>query len=88
MGRSRCWGRNIWTYDVHAFVTLSIYSEQSGKNEEINCYIYDPAFITKIKPNIDEDFQNSQRVSLVDVTHLSMKEKIKVKFAKLVEYYL
>ena len=57
-------------------------------NEEINCYIYDPVYISKIKPVINADLQNSKRVTSFDVNQLSIKEKMKEKVAKIFEYYL
>ncbi|MFL0491853.1 phosphatidylserine/phosphatidylglycerophosphate/cardiolipin synthase family protein [Bacillus sp. 179-I 2A5 NHS] len=57
-------------------------------NEEMNCYIHDPVYISKIKPVINADLQNSKRVISSDVNQLSIKEKMKEKVAKMFEYYL
>ncbi|WP_223594615.1 phospholipase D-like domain-containing protein [Neobacillus bataviensis] len=68
--------------------TVNFDSRSFHLNEEMNCYIHDPVFISKIKPVINEDFQNSKRVTSSDVNQLSIKEKLKEKFAKMIEYYL
>ncbi|KXY35721.1 hypothetical protein AT269_17440 [Bacillus cereus] len=57
-------------------------------NEEMNCYIHDPIYISRIKPVINADLQNSKQVTSSDVNQLSIKEKMKEKVAKIFEYYL
>ncbi|KNH31048.1 cardiolipin synthetase [Bacillus toyonensis] len=68
--------------------TVNFDSRSFHLNEEMNCYIQDPIYISKIKPVIDEDLQNSKRVTSSDVNQLSIKEKMKEKVAKIFEYYL
>ncbi|WHY69496.1 phospholipase D-like domain-containing protein [Neobacillus sp. SuZ13] len=68
--------------------TVNFDSRSFHLNEEMNCYIHDPVFISKIKPVINEDFQNSKRITSSEVNQLSIKEKLKEKFAKMIEYYL
>lgn len=68
--------------------TVNFDSRSFHLNEEMNCYIHDPVYISKIKPVIDIDLQNSKRVTSSDVNQLSIKEKVKEKVAKMFEYYL
>lgn len=68
--------------------TVNFDSRSFHLNEEMNCYIHDPVYISKIKPVINEDLQNSKRVTSSDVNQLSIKEKMKEKVAKIFEYYL
>ncbi|MGJ7921733.1 phospholipase D-like domain-containing protein [Neobacillus sp. LXY-4] len=68
--------------------TVNFDSRSFHLNEEMNCYIHDPSFISKIKPVINKDIQNSKRVTSSDVNQISIKEKIKEKVAKMMEYYL
>ncbi|MDC2865881.1 phospholipase D-like domain-containing protein [Bacillus sp. BP-3] len=68
--------------------TVNFDSRSFHLNEEMNCYIHDPVYISKIKPVINEDLQNSKRVTSSDVNQLSIKEKMKEKVAKMFEYYL
>ncbi|PED93538.1 cardiolipin synthase [Bacillus toyonensis] len=68
--------------------TVNFDSRSFHLNEEMKCYIQDPIYISKIKPVIDEDLQNSKRVTSSDVNQLSIKEKMKEKVAKIFEYYL
>ncbi|PGC23563.1 hypothetical protein COM11_25130 [Bacillus pseudomycoides] len=51
----------------------------------MKCYIHDPVYISKIKPVINVDLQNSKRVTSSDVNQLSIKEKMKEKVAKMFE---
>ena len=68
--------------------TVNFDSRSFHLNEEMNCYIQDPVYISKIKPVINADLQNSKRVTSSDVNQLSIKEKMKEKVAKMFEYYL
>ncbi|PEK32358.1 cardiolipin synthase [Bacillus pseudomycoides] len=68
--------------------TVNFNSRSFHLNEEMNCYIHDPVYISKIKPVIHADLQNSKRVTSSDVNQLSIKEKMKEKVAKMFEYYL
>ncbi|MBM7652756.1 phospholipase D-like domain-containing protein [Neobacillus cucumis] len=68
--------------------TVNFDSRSFHLNEEMNCYIHDPVYISKIKPVINEDIQNSKRVTSSDVNQLSIKEKIKEMVAQMIEYYL
>ncbi|PFD35080.1 cardiolipin synthase [Bacillus cereus] len=68
--------------------TVNFDSRSFHLNEEMNCYIHDPAYISKIKPVIYEDLQNSKQVTSSDINQLSIKEKMKEKVAKVFEYYL
>ncbi|WP_144467689.1 phospholipase D-like domain-containing protein [Bacillus toyonensis] len=68
--------------------TVNFDSRSFHLNEEMNCYIHDPVYISKIKPVINVDLQNSKRVTSSDVNQLSIKEKMKEKVAKIFEYYL
>ncbi|PHC82718.1 cardiolipin synthase [Bacillus pseudomycoides] len=68
--------------------TVNFDSRSFHLNEEMNCYIHDPVYISKIKPVINADLQNSKRVTSSDVNQLSIKEKMKEKVAKMFEYYL
>jgi cardiolipin synthase A/B len=68
--------------------TVNFDSRSFHLNEEMNCYIYDSDYISKIKPVINKDIQNSKRVTSSDVNQLSIKEKMKEKVAKMIEFYL
>ncbi|WP_026591116.1 phospholipase D-like domain-containing protein [Bacillus sp. UNC437CL72CviS29] len=68
--------------------TVNFDSRSFHLNEEMNCYIHDPVYISKIKPVIHADLQNSKRVTSSDVNQLSIKEKMKEKVAKMFAYYL
>ncbi|EKS7865485.1 cardiolipin synthase [Bacillus cereus] len=68
--------------------TVNFDSRSFHLNEEMNCYIHDPIYISRIKPVINADLQNSKQVTSSDVNQLSIKEKIKEKVAKMFEYYL
>lgn len=58
-------------------------------NEELNCYIYDTAFIKQVlNKKINEDFQNSRQIHSSYVSDLPLQEKLKERMAKLVEYHL
>lgn len=58
-------------------------------NEELNCYIYDTAFIKQVlNKKINEDFQHSWQVHSSYVSDLPLQEKLKERMAKLVEYHL
>ncbi|CAM3877845.1 phospholipase D-like domain-containing protein [Mesobacillus thioparans] len=74
--------------DVLMIGTVNFDSRSFHLNEEMNCYIHDPVFISKIKSVITEDIQNSKRITSSDVNQLTVKEKLKEKFAKMIEYYL
>ncbi|MCU5663378.1 phospholipase D-like domain-containing protein [Bacillus cereus] len=68
--------------------TVNFDSRSFHLNEEMNCYIHDPIYISRIKPVINADLQNSKQVTSSDVNQLSIKEKIKERVAKMFEYYL
>lgn len=68
--------------------TVNFDSRSFHLNEEMNCYIHDPVYISKIKPVINADLQDSKRVISSDVNQLSTIEKMKEKIAKIFEYYL
>ncbi|MEH7097267.1 phospholipase D-like domain-containing protein [Neobacillus vireti] len=68
--------------------TVNFDSRSFHLNEEMNCYIHDPVYISKIRPVINEDIQNSKRVTSSNVNQLSIKEKIKEMVARMIEYYL
>lgn len=58
-------------------------------NKELNCYIYDTAFIKQVlNKKVHEDFQRSQQIHSSYVNNLPLQEKLKERLAKLVEYYL
>ncbi|ENQ3080632.1 phospholipase D-like domain-containing protein [Bacillus sp. WLY-B-L8] len=68
--------------------TVNFDSRSFHLNEEMNCYIHDPVYISKTKPVINADLQDSKPVTSSDVNQLSIKEKMKEKIAKMFEYYL
>jgi cardiolipin synthase A/B len=57
-------------------------------NHEINCYMFDPTIISKMKSIYDTDIKDSTKVSLQDLTHLSLKQKILEWVARPISYFL
>ena len=53
-------------------------------NYELNCLIYDPAFIRKVKHILTEDLLDSQKISLQDLSRVSIKETA----ARTISYFL
>lgn len=57
-------------------------------NYELNCLIYDHAFIKKIKHIVTEDILNSQKASLKDLNRVNLLLSIKETAARTISYFL
>jgi cardiolipin synthase A/B len=57
-------------------------------NYELNCLIYDPAFIKKVKHIVTEDVLNSQKASLKDLNRVNLLLSIKETAARTISYFL
>lgn len=57
-------------------------------NEEINCYIYDREFISKLLSIIEKDISHSKTLTLNELTKPDVSRKFKEFIAKLVEDFL
>ncbi|MFH7818977.1 phosphatidylserine/phosphatidylglycerophosphate/cardiolipin synthase family protein [Neobacillus thermocopriae] len=57
-------------------------------NKEINCYIYDPAFIDQVKQVIQKDIQDSKRLTLETLNQPNLARTIKEKLAGAISYFL
>lgn len=57
-------------------------------NKEINCYIYDPAFIDQVKQIIQKDIQDSKRLTLETLNQPNLTRTIKEKLAGAISYFL
>lgn len=57
-------------------------------NYELNCLIYDHAFIKKVKHIVTEDILNSQKASLKDLNRVNLLLSIKETAARTISYFL
>jgi cardiolipin synthase A/B len=57
-------------------------------NYELNCLIYDPDFIKKIKLILSEDILNSKKATLKDFNHVNLLLSVKEKAARTISYFL
>lgn len=57
-------------------------------NHELNCLIYDPSFIKKVKHILTEDFLNSHKASINDFSRLSLMLSIKETAARTISFFL
>ncbi|MEH7415920.1 cardiolipin synthase [Neobacillus drentensis] len=57
-------------------------------NKEINCYIYDPAFIKRMRQVIKKDILDSKQLSLEDLTKPNLWRSVKEAVAGAVSYFL
>jgi cardiolipin synthase A/B len=57
-------------------------------NYELNCLIYDPEFIKKIKHILTEDILNSKKATLQDFNRVNLLLSIKEKAARTISYFL
>jgi cardiolipin synthase A/B len=57
-------------------------------NYELNCLIYDPDFIKKIKHILAEDILNSQKANLQDFNRVNLLLSIKETAARTISYFL
>lgn len=57
-------------------------------NYELNCLIYDPDFIKKIKHILTEDILNSQKAALKDINRVNLLLSVKEKAARTISYFL
>ncbi len=57
-------------------------------NKEINCYIYDPAFIQRLIDVLKKDINDSERLTLAELNKLNPVRSIKEFIAAIVSYFL
>ena len=57
-------------------------------NHEVNCLIYDPSFIKKVKHILTEDFLNSHKASLADFRRVNVFLSIKETAARTISFFL
>lgn len=57
-------------------------------NYELNCLVYDPAFIKKVKHVLTEDILNSRKASYQDFSRVSLLLSIKETAARTISYFL
>ncbi|WP_066248740.1 cardiolipin synthase [Neobacillus drentensis] len=57
-------------------------------NKEINCYIYDPAFIQRLVDVLKKDIDDSERLTLAELNKLNPARSIKEFIAAIVSYFL
>ena len=57
-------------------------------NKEINCYIYDPAFIQRLVDVLKKDINDSKRLTLAELNKLNPVRSIKEFIAAIVSYFL
>lgn len=57
-------------------------------NYELNCLIYDPEFIKKVKHILTEDILNSKKATLQDFNHVNLLLSVKEKAARTISYFL
>jgi cardiolipin synthase len=57
-------------------------------NYELNCLIYDEAFIKKIKLILTEDILNSQKATYQDFNRVNLLLSIKETAARTISYFL
>lgn len=57
-------------------------------NQEINCFIHDPAYIERIKKILDKDLLDSKKISLSDLLNLGLFSSFKEMVAKMASFFL
>ncbi|MDR7239317.1 cardiolipin synthase [Neobacillus drentensis] len=57
-------------------------------NKEINCYIYDPAFIQRLVDVLKKDINDSEHLTLAELNKLNLARSIKEFIAAIVSYFL
>ncbi|MEH7436192.1 cardiolipin synthase [Neobacillus drentensis] len=57
-------------------------------NKEINCYIYDPAFIRRVKEVIEKDIKDSTLLTLEVLNKPNPLRSLKESFARLIAFFL
>jgi cardiolipin synthase A/B len=57
-------------------------------NYELNCLIYDPEFIKKVKHILTEDILNSKKATVQDFNHVTLLLSVKEKAARTISYFL
>ena len=57
-------------------------------NHEINCLIYDPSFIKKVKHILTEDFLNSHKATLADFSRVNLLMSMKETAARTISFFL
>ncbi|WP_028400623.1 cardiolipin synthase [Ectobacillus panaciterrae] len=57
-------------------------------NHEINCFIYDKSFIEVVKKEVDQDLENSQLLTLEEISNLPFSKRCKEWLATAVAFFL
>ncbi|MEH7333321.1 cardiolipin synthase [Neobacillus drentensis] len=57
-------------------------------NKEINCYLYDPAFIERLRSVLKKDIADSKPLSLTNLNHGTFFRKVKEGIAFAIAYFL
>lgn len=68
--------------------TTNFDSRSFHLTDEINCYIYDKNYIKTVEPTLLNEFNQTFEITETYLNNLSWKDRLKARFAKLVEYYL
>ncbi|MFJ5717218.1 cardiolipin synthase [Neobacillus sp. NPDC093127] len=57
-------------------------------NKEINCFLYDPAFINRVKAVIEKDIRDSERLTLAELNKANLYRSVKEGLAGAISYFL
>lgn len=68
--------------------TTNFDSRSFHLTDEINCYIYDQDFISSVEPTLMDEFNHAFEITSSNINKLSWKDRIKLRFGKVIEYYL
>jgi cardiolipin synthase len=57
-------------------------------NKEINCFLYDPAFIKRVKAVIETDIRDAERLTLAELNKANLYRSVKEGLAGAISYFL
>ncbi|ETI69849.1 cardiolipin synthase [Neobacillus vireti] len=57
-------------------------------NKEINCFLYDPAFIERVKAVIEKDIRDAERLTLATLNKANLYRSVKEGLAGAISYFL
>lgn len=57
-------------------------------NKEINCFLYDPAFIEHVKAVIEKDIRDAERLTLAELNKANLYRSVKEGLAGAISYFL
>ncbi|MFF2447282.1 cardiolipin synthase [Neobacillus sp. NPDC058068] len=57
-------------------------------NKEINCFLYDPAFIEHVKAVIEKDIRDAERLTLAALNNTNLYRSVKEGLAGVISYFL